>query len=321
MTGTRIRLTRAELYEKVWAAPMRTVAQELGLSAVGLANVCRKHKIPVPPAGHRTKIEVGHKIAPPPLVPELSGYEAVDIYVRERLSPELAALAAEVAPKVTIPQELSHALALKTKKVLTSGKQTEKKLIVPKTGTAPHLFVSREQLPRALRIMNALFLALEERGHAVSWPKGEGSILTVSVDGEAVTFCVREATDSVKDVLTPAEQKQPWMAPRWITSSPAGCGSPSTTCLICQGRCEGLGRMERFSAWKIASETSWLASRLRLLPSRRTGKKPRSGRADERKSASREKNSRGWRRSTNERPNSAPNSLRIGKKLSACERL
>jgi hypothetical protein len=144
----------------------------------------------------------------------LSGNEAVHIYVRERLSPELAALAAEIPPKVTIPKELSHALALKTEKLLASGKETEKKLIVPKAGTASHLLVSRDQLPRALRITNALFLALGERGHVVSWPKKDEH-LTVSVDGEPVAISVREAIDSEKHVLTPAEQKHPWMAPKW----------------------------------------------------------------------------------------------------------
>jgi len=215
MPGTRIRLSREELYKKVWAAPMRTVAQELGLSASGLANVCRKHNVPVPPVGHWTKIEVGHKITPHPLVPELSGNEAVLIYVRERLSPELASLAADLPPKVTIPKELSHALALKTETLLASGKETEKKLIVPKAGTASHLLVSRDQLPRALRITNALFLALEERGHFVSWPKKEDEHLTVTVDGEPVAISMREAIDSDKHVLTPAEQKHPWMAPKW----------------------------------------------------------------------------------------------------------
>jgi hypothetical protein len=194
---------------------MRTAAQEFGLSASGLANVCRIHNVPVPPVGHWTKIEVGHKITPPPLLPELSGNEAGLIYVRERLSPELASLAAELPPKVTIPKELSHALALKTEMLLASGRETEKKLIVPKAETASHLLVSRDRLTRALRITNALFLALEERGHVVSWPKKEDEHLTVSVDGEPVAISMREAIDSEKHVLTPAEQKHPWTAPKW----------------------------------------------------------------------------------------------------------
>jgi hypothetical protein len=215
MTGTRIHLTRAELYAKVWAAPMRAVGQEFGLSASALTNVCRKHNVPVPPVGHWIRIEVSHKITPPPLVPELSGDERVHIYVRERLSPELAALAAEPPPTVTIPKELSHALALKAEKLLASGKENERKLLVPKVGAASHLLVSRGQLPRALRVMNALFLALEEREHVVSLPKKDDEHLTVSVDSESVAISLREAIDSVKHVLTPAEQKHPWMAPKW----------------------------------------------------------------------------------------------------------
>jgi hypothetical protein len=102
MTQTRIRLTRAELYEKVWATPVRTLAKEFGMSDVG-----------------------------------------------------------------------------------------------------------------ALRIINALFLELEERGQSVSWSKEEEATLTLVVDGETVRFCVLEITESLRHVLTPEEQKRPWTAPKW----------------------------------------------------------------------------------------------------------
>lgn len=144
MSGTRIRFTRAGLYQKVWAAPMTTVAEEFGLCAAGLANACRRHNIPVPPVGRWTKVEVGHKITPPPLIPDSGGRETVSIYVRERLPPDLAELAAEAPPEVEIPRVLSHALALKTEKMLGSGEESERKLMVPKAGTASHLLVSRQ---------------------------------------------------------------------------------------------------------------------------------------------------------------------------------
>ena len=215
MTQTRIRLTRAELYEKVWATPVRTIAKEFGMSDVGLAKICRKHDIPIPPLGYWRKTETGHKTAPSPLPPAKNGPETLDIYVRERLAPELARLAAEPVPEIAIPPELSHALVVRTEKLLAQGKETDKKLIVPKNGVLPHLLVSREQIPRSLRIMNALFLALEERGHSVSWSKEEEAALTLAVDGETVRFCVLEITESVRHVLTPNEQKHPWMAPKW----------------------------------------------------------------------------------------------------------
>src|SRR3984885_5114406 len=215
MTQTRIRLTRAELYEKVWTAPVRTIAKEFGMSDVGLAKICRKHGIPIPPLGYWRKTETGHKVVRPPLSPATNGLETLDISVRERLPPELAALAAEAAAEIAIPAELSHELVTRTEKLLASGKENEKKLVVPKGGTLSHLLVSREQMPRALRIMNALFLALEERGQSVSWPKEEQAALTLGVDGETVRFCVLEITESLRHVLTPAEQKHPWMAPKW----------------------------------------------------------------------------------------------------------
>jgi hypothetical protein len=215
MTQTRIRLTRAELYEKVWATPVRTLAKEFGMSDVGLAKICRKHDIPVPPLGYWRRAETGHQVARPPLHPVKNGPETLDIYVRERLKPELAALAAEPAPEIAIPGEVSHALVVRTEKLLTHGKESEKKLIVPKNGALAHLLVSREQIPRALRIMNALFLALEERGQSVSWSKEEEATLTLAVDGETVRFCVLEITESMRHVLTPEEQKHPWMAPKW----------------------------------------------------------------------------------------------------------
>src|SRR5580692_9302420 len=215
MTQTRIRLTRAELYEKVWATPVRTLAKEFGMSDVGLAKICRKHDIPVPPLGYWRKTETGHNVVRPALPPAKNGLETLDIYVRDRLPPELAALAAEPAAEIAIPAELSHQFVTRTEKLLTSGKENEKKLIVPKDGTLSHLLVSREQMSRALRIMNALFLALEERGQSVSWPKEEQATLTLGVDGEAVRFCVLEITENLRHVLTPAEQKHPWMAPKW----------------------------------------------------------------------------------------------------------
>ena len=67
----------------------KTVAQELGISASSLANACRKYNIPLPSAGHWTKVEVGHKITPTTL--SLNRRLRIVIHIRERLSPELAA--------------------------------------------------------------------------------------------------------------------------------------------------------------------------------------------------------------------------------------
>ena len=99
MTPERIRLTRAELYEKVWATPMRTLAKEFGMSDVGLAKICRKHNIPVPPVGYWRKKETGYKVNRPRLPVLKEGVEFLDIYNRERLRPEFEELTRQAAPE------------------------------------------------------------------------------------------------------------------------------------------------------------------------------------------------------------------------------
>jgi hypothetical protein len=40
--------TRKDLYKRVWAQPMSTLAKEFGLSDRGLAKICGKYDIPRP---------------------------------------------------------------------------------------------------------------------------------------------------------------------------------------------------------------------------------------------------------------------------------
>src|SRR5436190_15034976 len=57
------RISREELYERVWAEPVRTVAKRFGVSDVGLAKDCKRLKIPLPGRGYWAKKAAG-KSAP-----------------------------------------------------------------------------------------------------------------------------------------------------------------------------------------------------------------------------------------------------------------
>ena len=56
---TPIILTRRELYDLVWSKPLRDVAADLGISDVGLAKVCERHRVPRPEQGYWNKIHAG----------------------------------------------------------------------------------------------------------------------------------------------------------------------------------------------------------------------------------------------------------------------
>lgn len=52
-------ITRRELYDLVWSKPLRDVAADLGISDVGLAKVCERHRVPRPEQGYWNKINAG----------------------------------------------------------------------------------------------------------------------------------------------------------------------------------------------------------------------------------------------------------------------
>lgn len=66
------RYNREELYEKVWAQPMRAVANQYGCSDAWLGRVCRALKIPVPGRGYWAKVHAGRPASRRPRLPTLS---------------------------------------------------------------------------------------------------------------------------------------------------------------------------------------------------------------------------------------------------------
>jgi hypothetical protein len=51
-----VRLTRQELYEKMWSRPAIALAEEFGISGRGLGKICSRFEIPVPPRGYWAKL-------------------------------------------------------------------------------------------------------------------------------------------------------------------------------------------------------------------------------------------------------------------------
>lgn len=55
-------MRRSELYSKVWAAPVRALTQEVGLSDTRVATICKKHGVPLPARGHWAKLAAGKTV-------------------------------------------------------------------------------------------------------------------------------------------------------------------------------------------------------------------------------------------------------------------
>jgi hypothetical protein len=62
-----MKIYREELYRRVWETPVSRFAKEFEISDVGLPKACRKHEIPLPPAGYWTKLRHGKVVSKPEL--------------------------------------------------------------------------------------------------------------------------------------------------------------------------------------------------------------------------------------------------------------
>src|ERR1051326_3790242 len=67
MPNEPIVITREALYERVWSEPISEIAAEFGQSGRGLAKLCARYDIPVPPRGWWAKKAAGHDVPRPPL--------------------------------------------------------------------------------------------------------------------------------------------------------------------------------------------------------------------------------------------------------------
>jgi len=197
---------------------MLQLAQEFGISDVGLAKLCRRHNIPLPGLGYWRKRETGHDPGRFPLAPASNqAMESIEIVASQKPEDIKALLAGQAQPQITINLEgpITHPLALRTDKSLVKSKPGAKGLLVPKDGKARHLLVSPSSLPRALRLLDAFLQACEAQHYSLNWPKEADSQLSVVVPDEIIHFQLCEMTDAKAHELTKEEQKHPWMAPKW----------------------------------------------------------------------------------------------------------
>jgi hypothetical protein len=94
---------RSELYEQVWARPMREVAKEYGVSDVALAKTCRKLAVPVPGVGYWARKRAGgrtHRAALPPLPEGVTEEMTVQVWTEDPvpLSPEVQVALTSLPP-------------------------------------------------------------------------------------------------------------------------------------------------------------------------------------------------------------------------------
>jgi hypothetical protein len=175
-------LNRQQLYDSVWAEPIRTIARRYGLPDRELRKICKDMNIPVPQMGHWQKIRYGKKVEQIPLPSDYLGNE------QAILRPNVGRSQSGTinTPQVPTPQQQIEAaipLQLKVANRLTNpdplvvaaqNSLTEKDrwlhngLINTRSGILD-IKVSPANISRALRFMDAFVKSVKARGHTIKF--------------------------------------------------------------------------------------------------------------------------------------------------------
>lgn len=203
-----LKLTREELYRKVWSTPAHRLKEELGISDVMIGKICKQNGIPKPPLGYWARVAAGQQIRTPPLPKAKKGQDEY-VYIRKRPPDPYESLKATAKrmsgtfEKVSIPQRLGcrvHPLVEATRNGLREARASLYGRLTPPPGyEGMDIRVSKKQLPRALRIMQGLLGVLEAHGYKVtSIKENYRNEMTTLIDGQPVYFQMTEYVQQVE---------------------------------------------------------------------------------------------------------------------------
>lgn len=186
-------IARKDLYERVWATPLRKLALEFGVSDVSLSKACRRYLIPKPPMGHWTLVEHG-KGYPRPDLPAAPFGEVVSFYDEQS---RVQKIAKRPLRKIEVPVDVVSAPQRIAPFALATASHLRKSRVTP----SGHVFsggasqfeckVGPVSIERAQGLLSALEEALLKVGARVV-RGAERKPLSVDFDGQRVRFTLSE---------------------------------------------------------------------------------------------------------------------------------
>lgn len=167
-------VTREELHQEVWGAPMIKVAEKYGVSSSYLARVCTQLNVPRPERGYWSKLAAGHKVAVVPL-PEAKPEHSLSWCRSGIVDPTKNVIPPKPFPtrkrtarrKRSVDKDETHPLIRGARELFLKGRETENGYLKPHKWNLVDIITSREGLDTALRMANAIFLEFENRSWVV----------------------------------------------------------------------------------------------------------------------------------------------------------
>lgn len=208
-----MKITREELYRRVWESPVTRLAAEFDISDVGLSKACRAYAIPLPPRGYWTKLQHGKSVTRPPLPPSAMNDVVIDA-PRHRLSSPFKHTKPEVTDEVRVfvePLEANRKLsqyAERTRQHL-HGLKTSSPVLSTSHKSQFDCRVSTAAIDVACQLLDALERVAPAFGG--EFKPGEKSVEFV-YQSQAVVFRLTEQYTTVEQYV-PGKEYASWERP------------------------------------------------------------------------------------------------------------
>jgi hypothetical protein len=210
---TPVILTRRELYDLVWSKPLRDVAADLGISDVGIAKVCERHRVPRPEQGYWNKMHAGKPAKRSIFVDvndvhlnrvEINGAltqlpETVRVQIENSRAKRKAAAASvgarlQAPPATDPPKELHEAIELTARTLRSTKPDAHGTVKAPGKGVC-HVEVSASSVERIVAFLESKSLSIVTTESGIGVPR----------DKEILSFWIKEKTRQQKHEPTAVE--------------------------------------------------------------------------------------------------------------------
>ena len=200
------KLSRQELYDMVWSKPMTTLAKEFNLSDNGLRKICKKNDIPMPKVGHWEKVKYGYTTVKPKLSKQSNNdIKSIDINAFKKSNANSESgidFLSQIKSNNKLILQVQHNLTKPDQLIIDTKEELE---IRQKPWDHPsrrnrkdkdclNISVSKEELPRALRIFDNLIKNLRILNYQFVFNYSESQIM--SFDNIKIKISLREKSNA-----------------------------------------------------------------------------------------------------------------------------
>lgn len=201
-------INREQLYQEVWSIPLTKLAPVYNLSTYEMKNLCDSFCIPLPKAGHWSKVAFGKTVEIPPLpVYDKDKHKVKKSNFSKNNQPIIVRkIEKTLMPNISVKKNLikPHSITVKTRDELKSSRTDEYGMKKPWRGGF-ELRVSKANERRALLIIDTLCKWFEKKGIKIYQPFNDSVVTKVVIDNPEIRIRIEE-----KSKLTAKVLKERW---------------------------------------------------------------------------------------------------------------